>query len=68
MPAGASIGRTRPTAGLVPGRAGAGHQLFIDCQGRQLDVAELAPPKGVFPVVSNDRTLSIDLRSAVSEE
>ena len=43
-----------------------GTRAFTDCEDRQLDVSELAPPEGVFPVVSNDRTLSIDLRAAVA--
>jgi hypothetical protein len=45
-----------------------GTSTFIDCEGRRLDVAELALPDGVFPVVSNERTLSIDLRAAVAED
>ena len=42
-----------------------GTSTFVDCDGRRIDVTDLAPPDGVFPVVSNDRTLSIDLRAAV---
>lgn len=45
----------------VPGTA-----TFTDCAGRTLDVAELAPPEGVRPVVENRRSLSIDLRGATA--
>jgi hypothetical protein len=40
---------------------------FTDCEGRTLDVTELTAPPDVHPVVTNNRTLSIDLRDAVSE-
>ncbi len=40
-----------------------GTDQFTDCEGRVLDVSELAPPPaGVNPVVENGRLLSIDLR------
>jgi len=39
---------------------------FTDCDGRTIDVSALTPPEGVFAVVSNQRTLSIDLRAAVT--
>jgi hypothetical protein len=36
---------------------------FIDCDGRRLDVSELAPPdSGVFPTVEDRTNLFIDLR------
>jgi hypothetical protein len=37
---------------------------FTDCEGRTLDVTQLAPPPGVFPVVEDRETLYIDLRQA----
>ena len=38
---------------------------FIDCDGRTIDVTELSPPdRGVFPVVEDRTTLSIDVRGA----
>jgi hypothetical protein len=40
---------------------------FTDCEGRTLDVDELTAPPDVHPVVTNNRTLSIDLREAVAE-
>ncbi len=43
-----------------------GTASFTDCAGRTLDVTDLALPPGVFPVVSNSRTLSIDLQAAVT--
>lgn len=43
-----------------------GTATFTDCDGRTIDVSELTPPVGVFPVVSNSRSLSIDLRAAVT--
>jgi hypothetical protein len=45
-----------------------GTSRFTDCDGRQLDVTELAPPEGVRPVVENRRTLSIDLRAVVAAD
>ncbi|MET0326416.1 MAG: hypothetical protein ABW219_14420 [Ilumatobacteraceae bacterium] len=39
---------------------------FTDCDGREVDVTELAAPPDVHPVVTNSRTLSIDLRDAVA--
>jgi hypothetical protein len=41
-----------------------GTARFVDCDDRTIDVTDLAPPPGVFPVVENQRTLSIDLRQA----
>lgn len=41
-----------------------GGRTFVDCEGRTLDVEDLAlPPAGVFPTVE-DGTLIIDLRGA----
>jgi hypothetical protein len=37
---------------------------FTDCEGRTLDVSELAPPVGISPVIPDRRTLWIDLRVA----
>jgi hypothetical protein len=40
---------------------------FVDCDGRTIDVSELAPPdEGVFPRVQDRTTLIIDLRGATS--
>ena len=40
---------------------------FIDCDGRTIDVTELSPPdRGVFPVVEDRTTLSIDVRGATA--
>jgi hypothetical protein len=39
---------------------------FTDCEGRRLDVSQLAPPVGVYPIVENQRTLTIDLREATA--
>lgn len=42
-----------------------GTSAFTDCDGRRLDVSDLAPPeRGVFPVVEDRTVLSIDLRGA----
>ena len=42
----------------VPGTA-----TFVDCDGRTIDVSQLAPPDaGVFPIVQDRTTLVIDLR------
>jgi hypothetical protein len=42
-----------------------GSRRFTDCEGRILDVTELArPPRGVQPVVENQRDLVLDLRPA----
>lgn len=35
---------------------------FTDCDGREIDVTDLAPPEDVCPVVENRERLSIDLR------
>jgi hypothetical protein len=43
-----------------------GTSTFVDCEGRTLDVTELAPPPGVYPVVEDQTTLVIDLREAVA--
>ncbi|HUF99031.1 MAG TPA: hypothetical protein VMM60_12955 [Ilumatobacter sp.] len=38
-------------------------RTFIDCDGRTIDVTDLAPPdEGVFPRVEDRRTLVLDLR------
>ena len=42
-----------------------GTPMFTDCDGRHLDVSDLAPPTDVHPVVENRKTLSIDLRAPV---
>jgi len=39
-----------------------GTRQFTDCEGRTLDVEDLAPPDGVFPIVGD--TVTIDLRGA----
>lgn len=39
---------------------------FTDCDGRELDVSELAPPPGVRPVVQDQRVLYLDLRGATT--
>ncbi len=40
---------------------------FVDCDGRTIDVTDLAPPdEGVFPVVENRTTLVIDLRGVTT--
>lgn len=39
---------------------------YTDCDGRTLDVSELALPTDVRPVVENSKTLSIDLRGVTS--
>ena len=42
-----------------------GTRQFQDCDGRVLDVSELAPPdRGVFPRVDDRTTLIVDLRGA----
>ncbi len=41
-----------------------GTRTFVDCEGRELDVADLAPGEGVVPIVENRRTLALDLRGA----
>ena len=42
-----------------------GTSTFRDCEGRVIDVSELAPPdEGVFPRVDDRTTLVIDLRGA----
>ena len=44
-----------------------GTRLFVDCDGREIDVTELSPPdQGVFPRVDGRETLVIDLRGAES--
>ena len=41
---------------------------FVDCDGRQIDVEQLAPPDaGVFPRIEDRTTLVIDLRGAESD-
>jgi hypothetical protein len=39
---------------------------FIDCEGRTLDVDQLARPLDARPLVENDTTLYIDLRTLTS--
>jgi hypothetical protein len=40
-----------------------GSRRFTDCEGRTLDVPQLAlPPDGVHPIVENRRVLILDLR------
>lgn len=40
---------------------------FVDCDGRTLDVVQLAPPdSGVFPRVQDRTTLIVDLRGATA--
>ncbi|HWL41736.1 MAG TPA: hypothetical protein VNQ73_02245 [Ilumatobacter sp.] len=44
-----------------------GTRQFTDCDGRTLDVGQLAPPDaGVFPRVEDRRTLVLDLRGATA--
>ncbi|MEM1332175.1 MAG: hypothetical protein AAGG08_01850 [Actinomycetota bacterium] len=41
-----------------------GTATFLDCDGAELDVSELAPPiEPIRPVVENERTLYLDLRA-----
>jgi hypothetical protein len=45
-----------------------GTARFVDCDGRELDVTELAPPtSGVRPVVESRERLVIDLRGVTTE-
>jgi hypothetical protein len=41
-----------------------GTSAFDDCDGRRIDVADLAPAAGALPIVENSETLTIDLREA----
>lgn len=42
---------------------------FVDCEGRTIDVTQLAPPdRGVFPIVEDGETLVIDLRGATLDD
>ena len=42
-----------------------GTAQFVDCDGRTIDVSDLAPPdEGVFPRVEDQTTLILDLRGA----
>lgn len=44
-----------------------GTRQFTDCDGRTLEVGQLAPPdEGVFPRVEDRRTLVLDLRGATT--
>ncbi len=44
-----------------------GTTTFIDCDGRTVDVTDLAPPTNdVRPIVENQRTLILDLRGVTS--
>ena len=46
-----------------------GTRSFVDCDGREIDVAELSPPDaGVFPRVDGRETLVIDLRGATTTD
>jgi hypothetical protein len=45
---------------------GEGTGTFTDCEGRHLDVSDLAPPPGVRPVVQDQRVLYLDLRGATT--
>jgi len=39
-----------------------GTRRFVDCEGREIDVTDLAPPDmGIFPVVENRESLYLDL-------
>jgi hypothetical protein len=40
-----------------------GTRTFVDCDGRRLDVESLARPVDARPLVENERTLYIDLRT-----
>lgn len=37
---------------------------YVDCDGREIDVSDLAVPVGICPIVENRESLSIDLRCA----
>jgi hypothetical protein len=53
----------RPSTCLVEQIVGT--RTFTDCEGRIIDVEDLAPPdRGVFPRVDDRTTLVIDLRGA----
>ena len=41
---------------------------FVDCDGRTIDVTELAGAEGVSPVVADRETLTIDLREALRRQ
>ena len=42
-------------------------RTFVDCDGRELEVGDLAPPDdGVRPIVENRSTLVLDLRGVTS--
>jgi hypothetical protein len=45
---------------------GEGTNTFTDCDGRHLAVSELARPRGVRPVVQDQRVLYLDLRGATT--
>lgn len=46
-----------------------GTATFTDCDGRTIDVTDLAPPTNdVRPVVENQRTLIIDLRGVTGDD
>lgn len=42
-----------------------GTDRFTDCDGRELEADQLAPPPGIFPVVVGRDTLYIDLQQAL---
>ena len=46
-----------------------GTRQFTDCDGRTIDVTELAPPDaGVFPRVEDRTRLVLDLRGATADQ
>lgn len=44
-----------------------GTATFVDCDGREVDVADLSRPEGVFPVVEDEERLVIDLRAVTTQ-
>ena len=43
-----------------------GTRRFTDCEGRHLDVSDLARPRDVHPLVQDRRVLYVDLRGATT--
>ena len=44
-----------------------GTRTFVDCDGREIEISDLAPPdEGVRPIVENRETLVLDLRGVTS--
>jgi hypothetical protein len=43
-------------------------QTFVDCDGRRLDVTQLATPDGVHPTVVDGERLEIDLRAVTERD